>query len=242
MARRPLGDLRDQVWRANQELVKAGLVTLSFGNASGVDRGRGVLVIKPSGVAYDQLRPEDLVVVSLEDGRVTEGTLRPSSDTPTHLALYRRFEDVGGVIHTHSTAATAWAQAGRPIPPLGTTHADHFHGPVPVTRQLRQSEVEGEYEAETGAVIVETLERLRLAAAEMPAVLVASHGPFCWGKDAEDALHNAIALEVVADMARRTLALNPRASPMAGYLLERHFRRKHGPTAYYGQTPRPERR
>jgi L-ribulose-5-phosphate 4-epimerase len=242
MARRPLGDLRDQVWRANQELVKAGLVTLSFGNASGVDRGRGVLVIKPSGVPYDQLRPEGLVVVSLEDSRVTEGTLRPSSDTPTHLALYRRFEDVGGVIHTHSTAATAWAQAGRSIPPLGTTHADHFHGPVPVTRQLRQSEVAGEYEAETGAVIVETLERLRLAAAEMPAVLVASHGPFCWGKDPEDALHNAIALEAVADMARRTLALNPKVGPMAGYLLERHFRRKHGPTAYYGQAPRPESR
>ena len=227
-----LPDLRDEVWRANQALVRGGLVTLSFGNASGVDRAAGVLVIKPSGVPYDQLLPEHLVVVSLEDGRVVEGELRPSSDTPTHLA---RYPEIGGVVHTHSTAATAWAQAGRAIPPLGTTHADHFHGPVPVTRQMREAEVAGEYEAETGAVIIETLDGLALSAAEMPAALVASHGPFTWGRDAQDAADNATALEAVAAMASRTFALNPDAQPIARYLLERHFRRKHGPDAYYGQ-------
>jgi len=230
-----LPDLREEVWRANQALVRGGLVTLSFGNASGVDRAASVLVIKPSGVPYDQLLPEHLVVVSLEDGRVVEGELRPSSDTPTHLALYRRYPEIGGVVHTHSTAATAWAQAGRAIPPLGTTHADHFHGPVPVTRQMREAEVAGEYEAETGAVIIETLDGLALSAAEMPAALVASHGPFTWGRDAQDAADNATALEAVAAMASRTFALNPDAQPIARYLLERHFRRKHGPDAYYGQ-------
>ena len=233
-----LPDLREQVCRANLSLVRDGLVTLSFGNASGVDRDAGVLVIKPSGVPYDELRPEDLVVVSLEDGRVVEGELRPSSDTPTHLRLYRRFEAIGGVVHTHSINATAWAQAGRSIPPLGTTHADHFHGAVPVTRQMTAAEVAGEYEAETGAVIVETLEHLGLSAAEMPAVLVASHGPFTWGRDARDAAENATALEAVAAMAAQTLALNRAAGPMADYLLERHFRRKHGPSAYYGQRRR----
>ena len=230
-----LPDLREEVWRANQALVRGGLVTLSFGNASGVDRAASVLVIKPSGVPYDELLPEHLVVVSLEDGRVVEGELRPSSDTPTHLALYRRYPEIGGGVHTHSTAATAWAQAGRAIPPLGTTHADHFHGPVPVTRQMREAEVAGEYEAETGAVIIETLDGLALSAAEMPAALVASHGPFTWGRDAQDAADNATALEAVAAMASRTFALNPDAQPIARYLLERHFRRKHGPDAYYGQ-------
>jgi L-ribulose-5-phosphate 4-epimerase len=230
-----LPELRDAVWRANQALVHAGLVTLSFGNASGVDREAGVLVIKPSGVPYEQLRPEHLVVVSLEDGRSVEGELRPSSDTPTHLLLYRHFPEIGGVVHTHSTAATAWAQAGRPIPPLGTTHADHFHGPVPVTRQLTPAQVAGDYEAETGAVIVETLERLGLSAAEMPATLVLSHGPFTWGRDAAEAVDNAVALELVAAMATHTFALNPAVGPMAEHLLERHFRRKHGPDAYYGQ-------
>jgi len=230
-----LPDLREKVWLANQALVRAGLVTLSFGNASGVDRESGVLVIKPSGVPYDVLRPDDLVVVSLEDGRVVEGSLRPSSDTPTHLLLYRRFPEVGGVVHTHSTAATAWAQAGRSIPPLGTTHADHFHGAVPVTRQMTPTEVEGEYESETGAVIVETLARLGLNAAEMPGALVASHGPFTWGKDAQDAADNATALEAVATMAIHTLNLNPAVTSAPDYLMERHFRRKHGPNAYYGQ-------
>ncbi len=233
-----LPELREQVWRANQALVRAGLVTLSFGNASGVDREAGVLIIKPSGLPYDQLLPEHLVAVSLEDGHVVEGELRPSSDTPTHLALYRRYPEIGGVVHTHSTAATAWAQAGRSIPPLGTTHADHFHGPVPVTRLLREAEVAGAYEHETGAVIIETLEKLGLSAAEMPAVLVASHGPFTWGHDAEDATANATVLEAVATMARQTFALNPDAQPIASYLSERHYRRKHGPNAYYGQKTR----
>ena len=230
-----LPELREKVWLANQSIVRAGLVTLSFGNASGVDRDAGVLVIKPSGVPYDELRPEHLVVVALEDGRVVEGELRPSSDTPTHLALYRRFPEIGGVVHTHSTAATAWAQAGRSIPPLGTTHADHFHGAVPVTRQMTPDEVGGAYEAETGAVIIETLQRLGLAAVEMPAALVASHGPFTWGRDPQDAADNATALEAVAAMAAQTLALRPDAGPMADYLMERHFLRKHGPNAYYGQ-------
>jgi L-ribulose-5-phosphate 4-epimerase len=230
-----LPDLRETVWRANLALVQAGLVTLSFGNASGVDREAGVIVIKPSGVAYDALRPEQLVVVSLDSGEVVEGDMRPSSDTPTHLRLYRAFPDIGGVVHTHSSSATAWAQAGRSIPALGTTHADHFHGAVPVTRQLTESEVAGEYEAETGAVIVETLERLGLSAGEMPAALVASHGPFTWGRDAQEASDNATALEAVATMAIQTFALDPQAKPMPQYLLERHFRRKHGPNAYYGQ-------
>jgi L-ribulose-5-phosphate 4-epimerase len=230
-----LPDLRETVWRANLALVQAGLVTLSFGNASGVDREAGVIVIKPSGVPYDALRPEQLVVVSLDSGEVVEGDMRPSSDTPTHLRLYRAFAEIGGVVHTHSSSATAWAQAGRSIPALGTTHADHFHGAVPVTRQLTESEVAGEYEAETGAVIVETLERLGLSAGEMPAALVASHGPFTWGRDAQEAADNATALEAVATMAIRTFAIDPQAKPMPQYLLERHFRRKHGPNAYYGQ-------
>jgi L-ribulose-5-phosphate 4-epimerase len=230
-----LPDLRETVWRANLALVRAGLVTLSFGNASGVDREAGVLVIKPSGVPYDTLRPEMLVVVSLDSGEVVEGELRPSSDTPTHLRLYRAFADIGGVVHTHSTSATSWAQARRSIPALGTTHADHFHGAVPVTREMTESEVAGDYEAETGAVIVETLERLSLSAAEMPAALVASHGPFTWGKDAQEAADNATALEAVATMAIQTLGIDPEAKPMARHLAERHFTRKHGPNAYYGQ-------
>lgn len=233
-----LPDLREQVWRANLGLVKAGLVTLSFGNASGVDREAGVLVIKPSGVPYDELRPEQLVVVSLEDGRVVEGDLRPSSDTPTHLLLYQRFPDVGGVVHTHSTAATAWAQAARAIPALGTTHADHFHGAVPVTRPLSEGEVGGAYEHETGEVIVETLKKLGLSATEMPAALVASHGPFTWGHDADDAVANATALEAVANMARQTFFLNPAAEKIPSYLAEKHYLRKHGPNAYYGQKNR----
>jgi L-ribulose-5-phosphate 4-epimerase len=230
--------LRDEVCRANQALVRDGLVTLSFGNASGVDRAAGVFLIKPSGVPYAELLPEHLVVVSLEDGRVVEGELRPSSDTPTHLRLYQRFPEIGGIVHTHSTAAASWAQAGRAIPPFGTTHADHFFGPVPVTRQMTVAEVDGEYEAETGNVIVETIEGLGLAALEMPAVLVASHGPFTWGRDATEAAENATALEAVAAMAAGTLALDPQAQPMADYLLRRHFQRKHGSTAYYGQVRR----
>ncbi len=230
-----LPELRQQVWLANKALVQSGLVTLSFGNASGVDRAAGVLIIKPSGVPYDQLLPEQLVAVSLVDGRVVEGDLRPSSDTPTHLLLYQRYPEIGGVVHTHSTAATAWAQAGRSIPALGTTHADHFHGPVPVTRQMSGTEIAGDYERETGAVIIETMERLGLGAAEMPAALVASHGPFTWGRDAQEAADNATALEAVAAMAFQTLLLNPFVDSIAEQLAERHFRRKHGPNAYYGQ-------
>ena len=236
MASWSLSELRDTVWRANLGLVRASLVTLSFGNASGVDRATGLMLIKPSGVPYELLTPQQLVAVSLEDGAVVHGKLRPSSDTPTHLLLYGRFADIGGVVHTHSTAAAAWALAGLPIPPFGTTHADHFHGPVPVTRQMRREEVEeGQYERETGNVIVETFERLGLDPMDMPGVLVASHGPFTWGATAEEAVDNATALEAVAEMAWRTLALNPGTQPIPDYLLRRHHARKHGPGAYYGQ-------
>ena len=214
---------------------KRGLVSGAFGNASGIDREHGLILIKPSGVPYAELRPEHLVAVALDDGRVVDGSLRPSSDTPTHLALYRHFPDIGGVVHTHSPEATAWAQAGRPIPPFGTTHADHFRGAVPVTRQLQDAEVAGEYEHATGIVIVETLELGGLNPTDMPAVLVAWHGPFTWGSDASAAADNAAALELVAGIARRTVALDPAAQPMPPSLLERHFRRKHGSTAYYGQ-------
>jgi L-ribulose-5-phosphate 4-epimerase len=233
-----LTDLREAVWRANQAIVRAGLVTLSFGNASGVDRATGVVVIKPSGVPYDELLPDNLVALALQDGQVLDSRLRPSSDTPTHLALYRRYPEIGGVVHTHSTAAVAWAQAGLPIPPLGTTHADHFHGPVPVTRPLAEAEVAGDYEAATGALIVETLERAGLSPTEMPAALVLGHGPFTWGGDPGSAADNAIALEAVAAMAIQTYALNSSVEPIPAYLLERHFRRKHGPDAYYGQRRR----
>jgi L-ribulose-5-phosphate 4-epimerase len=235
-----LSTLREDVCRANRALVEAGLVTLSFGNASGVDREAGIMVIKPSGVPYGALRPEDMVVVSLADERVLDGGLRPSSDTPTHAVLYRRFPSIGGVVHTHSPFASAWAQAGRPIPALGTTHADYFAGPVPVTRWMTPEEIGGAYERETGEVIAETLASLGLDALEMPAALVASHGPFTWGTDAADAVTNAIALEAVAALAHRTFALSPQADSIAGALLARHFERKHGPRAYYGQVPPPD--
>ena len=233
-----LSALREEVCRANRDLVAAGLVTLSFGNASGVDRAAGVLVIKPSGVAYDALRPDDMVVVRLGDGAVVDGRLRPSSDTPTHLELYRRFPGIGGVVHTHSSFASAWAQAGRPIPCLGTTHADHFSAAVPVTRPLTSDQIEGEYERETGVVIVEAVERTGVDPLHLPAALVASHGPFTWGLDARDAVTNAIALEAVAAMAHRTLALDAAAEGIDDHLRLRHFRRKHGPDAYYGQPDR----
>lgn len=230
-----LTTLREQVCTANQALAEAGLVTLSFGNVSGVDREAGVLVIKPSGARYDRLRPEDMVVVALADERVIEGRLRPSSDTPTHAVLYRRFPSIGGVVHTHSPFASAWAQAHRSIPCLGTTHADHFPGPVPVTRLLSPEEIGGHYERETGKVMAETIDTLGLEPLEMPAVLVASHGPFTWGRDPADAVTNAIALEAVAAMAHRTFALSAAVEAIDDALLRRHFDRKHGPGAYYGQ-------
>jgi L-ribulose-5-phosphate 4-epimerase len=230
-----LGELRAEVAAANAAIDRAGLVTLSFGNVSGVDRDAGVLVIKPSGAPYATLRPEDLVAVSLEDGRVVEGGLRPSVDTPTHRVLYQAFPDVGGVVHTHSPYASAWAQAGKPIPCFGTTHADFFRGEVPVTRSLNPDELGDAYEADTGRVIVETLERAGRSAVEAPAVLVASHGPFTWGPSATAAVEAAIALEAVAAMAFRTLVIEASASEIGEALLARHFDRKHGAGAYYGQ-------
>jgi len=236
-----VAQLREQVCAANRALVAAGLVTLSFGNASGIDRDAGVMVIKPSGIPYDDLTPANLVAVQLHSGAAPQGTYRPSSDTPTHLALYRRYPEIGGVVHTHSSWASAWAQAGRPIPCFGTTHADHFHGPVPVTRPLTAAELGPTYEADTGAVIGETLDQLGLGPLEMPAILVHSHGPFTWGGDASEAVANAIALEAVAAMADRTLALDGGVAPIEEALLRRHFERKHGPAAYYGQVSRRHR-
>jgi L-ribulose-5-phosphate 4-epimerase len=229
-----LDDLKQQVWQANLDLVETGLVILTWGNASGVDRERGVMVIKPSGVPYGQLQPADLVAVSLADGSVLEGELSPSSDTATHRALYQAFPAIGGIVHTHSPGAVAWAQAGRAIPCLGTTHADHFAGPVPVTRQLTPAEIAGAYEENIGAVIVECFRQGRLDPDTVPAVLVPGHGPFTWGKDAAAAVRHAVILEAVADMARSTLALNPSAA-IPKELADKHFRRKHGPDAYYGQ-------
>ena len=227
--------LRERVLEANFEIVRAGLVVLTFGNVSGVDRDAGVMAIKPSGVAYESLTAEAIVVVELEGGAVVAGEARPSSDTPTHLVLYRAFAGVGGIVHTHSPHATAWAQACRELPCYGTTHADHFDGSVPVTRRLERGEIEGDYERLTGEAIVEEFERLALDPLDRPAALVASHGPFAWGADVETAVENAVALEVVAASAFRTELLRPDVHPIADDLRQRHFRRKHGPGAYYGQ-------
>ncbi|HEY4187457.1 MAG TPA: L-ribulose-5-phosphate 4-epimerase [Polyangia bacterium] len=225
--------LKEAVWKANLDLVKEGLVIQTFGNVSAVDRGEGVVVIKPSGVRYDDLTPEQMSVVSLEDGKVLEGKLRPSSDLATHLVLYRAFADVGGIVHTHSLFATAWAQAKRPIPALGTTHADYWHGEIPCTRPMTSAEIESAYEANTGEVIVETFQNLEPL--HRPAVLVASHGPFAWGRDAADAVHNAAILEYLARLASETLRIAPETGAMQAALLDKHFLRKHGPKAYYGQ-------
>jgi L-ribulose-5-phosphate 4-epimerase len=224
--------LREEVLEANLELVRRGLVLYTFGNASGIARDQRLVVIKPSGVPYETMKPVDLVAVDLE-GRAVEGKLRPSSDLPTHLVLYRAFPEIGGVAHTHSRYATAWAQAGREIPCLGTTHADYFHGAVPVTEPLTPEEIESDYEASTGHIIVRRL--AGVSPLEMPAVLVASHGPFCWGKTASEAAHNAVLLEEVALVALLTLAANPEARPVSRALLDKHFHRKHGRGAYYGQ-------
>jgi L-ribulose-5-phosphate 4-epimerase len=232
-----LEKLKQQVCQANLDLVQAGLVIQTWGNVSGIDRGQGLVVIKPSGVSYEKMQPRHMVVVELQSGRVIEGGLKPSSDTATHLVLYRAFAGVGGVVHTHSLCATAWAQTCRPLPALGTTHADYFHGPVPCTRRLRPAEIEADYEANTGEVIVETFARRDPLAC--PAVLVASHGPFAWGKSVEEAVHNAVVLEHVVKLAGETLRFLPSRKPMQRELLNKHFFRKHGPEAYYGQAPAP---
>ncbi|MFO8007017.1 MAG: L-ribulose-5-phosphate 4-epimerase AraD [Candidatus Brocadiia bacterium] len=227
--------LRQAVWRANMDVPAAGLAVLTWGNASAADREAGLVLIKPSGVAYDDLQPEDIVTVSLDTGETVAGEMCPSSDTPTHLALYRGFPGIGGVVHSHSTCAVGWAQAGREIPCLGTTHADHFAGPVPVTRQLTAAEIESDYEGRVGAVIVERFRVGGLDPDHVPAALVPGHGPFTWGATVQDALRNAIALEEVARMALQTVALRPDVAPLPEPLLNKHFRRKHGPDAYYGQ-------
>ncbi|HIR84963.1 MAG TPA: L-ribulose-5-phosphate 4-epimerase [Candidatus Galloscillospira excrementavium] len=227
--------LREQVYEANLELPRRGLVTYTWGNVSGVDRERGLVVIKPSGVEYDALRPEDLVVVSLESGERVEGTLNPSSDTPTHLELYRAFPALGGVVHTHSTHAVAWAQARMDLICYGTTHADYFYGAVPCTRELTAEEIDAGYEANTGKVIVETFREQGLDPVHVPAVLCASHGPFAWGKDPAQAVYHAAVLEEVARMALLTRMLSPAAEAAPQRVQNKHFLRKHGPSAYYGQ-------
>ena len=227
-----LKGLREEVLEANLELVRRGLVLYTFGNASGISRKDGLIVIKPSGVAYESLTPEHMVVTKL-DGQIVEGELRPSSDLPTHLEIYKQFTNVGGVAHTHSEFATAWAQARRPIPCFGTTHADSFYGEVPVTRCLTPDEIASDYEKNTGSVICRHFNEVDPDA--VPAVLVAGHGPFCWGATAAVAAHNAVILESVARMAYYTLTIAPDAQPIASHLRDKHFLRKHGKNAYYGQ-------
>ncbi len=228
-----LETLKRQVCQANLDLVKAGLVIQTWGNVSGIDRASGRVVIKPSGVAYEKMKPHQMVVVALDTGRIVEGKLKPSSDTDTHLALYRAFKGVGGIVHTHSLLATAWAQTGREVPAFGTTHADYFHGPVPCTRVMTAREIQNDYEANTGQVIVETFARRDPLAC--PAVLVASHGPFAWGKSVAEAVHNAVVLEHVVRLAGETMRVFPSTKPMQRVLMDKHFFRKHGPDAYYGQ-------
>jgi L-ribulose-5-phosphate 4-epimerase len=227
-----LDSLREEVFEANLEVVRRGLVLYTFGNASGIDRSTGLVVIKPSGLPYATLKASDLVIFDLE-GNAVEGTLRPSSDLPTHLVLYRAFPGIGGVVHTHSRAATAWAQAGREIPCLGTTHADYFFGPVPVTPRLTAEEVRGAYEENTGHAIVRRFEGLDPLA--VPGVLVSGHAPFTWGSTAGEAARTAVILEEIAELAWRTLALEPASPGLDQFVLDKHFHRKHGPGAYYGQ-------
>jgi len=233
LSKSSLKQLREDVLDANLELVRRGLVLYTFGNASGIDREKGLVVIKPSGVPYNKMKPEHLVVSDLS-GRIVEGKLRPSSDLPTHLVLYKAFSDIGGVVHTHSEYATAWAQARREIPCFGTTHADYFHGPVPVTDSMPEDEIAGEYEKNTGDAIIR---RFRNGvAASTPGVLVANHGPFTWGPDVKTAAHNAAVLESIARMAFFTITINTEASAIGKPLHDRHYLRKHGSQAYYGQT------
>ena len=228
-----LEELKQQVCAANLKLVAEGLVIQTWGNVSGIDRARGLVVIKPSGVPYDGMKPQHMVVISLETGGVVDGYLKPSLDTPTHLELYRAFPKIGGVVHTHSLYATAWAQAGRGIPSFGTTQADYWYGEVPCTRALTAAEIKNDYEKNTGLVIAKLFGKLNPL--EHPAVLVASHGPFTWGKDVADAVHNAGVLEFIAELASETLKINPKLKPMQSVLLAKHFLRKHGANATYGQ-------
>ena len=227
-----LEQLKKEVWEANMLLPKYGLVTFTWGNVSGIDRESGLVVIKPSGVEYDEMKPEDMVVVNL-DGKVVEGDLNPSSDTPTHIEFYKAFPNIGGVTHTHSSYATSFAQAGRGVPALGTTHGDYFYGEIPCTRKMTPEEIAGEYEKNTGLVIIETFKDKDPDA--IPAVLVHSHGPFTWGKNAVDSVHHAVILEECAKMAIRAYALNSELQPMQQELLDKHYLRKHGANAYYGQ-------
>ena len=230
-----LEQLKADVLAANLALPAHHLVTFTWGNVSAVDETRQWMVIKPSGVEYDVMTADDMVVVEIASGKVVEGSKKPSSDTPTHLALYRRFAEIGGIVHTHSRHATIWAQAGQSIPAIGTTHADYFYGTIPCTRKMTDAEINGEYEWETGNVIVETFEKQGIDAAQMPGVLVHSHGPFAWGKNAEDAVHNAIVLEEVAYMGIFCRQLAPQLPDMQQTLLDKHYLRKHGAKAYYGQ-------
>jgi L-ribulose-5-phosphate 4-epimerase len=228
-----LDDLKQRVLEANQRIVREGLVTGTFGNVSGIDRGRGLVVIKASGVSYGAMTRDQMVTVNLDTGHVVGGAWRPSSDTPSHLALYRAFEAIGGVVHAHSLFASAWAQACREIPVFGTTHADYVNGPVPCTRPLTAGEIEREYELNTGLVIVERF--AGIDPLDVPAVLVASHGPFTWGESVDVAVDHAVYLEYIARLASETLRVDPAAVPIDAALLQKHFRRKHGPAAYYGQ-------
>ncbi|MCI8758669.1 MAG: L-ribulose-5-phosphate 4-epimerase [Oscillospiraceae bacterium] len=230
-----LEELKRTVCEANLLLPRHGLVTFTWGNVSGVDREGGLMVIKPSGVEYENMGPEDMVVIRLSDGERVEGRCKPSSDTDTHLALYRAFPGLGGIVHTHSRWATSFAQAGRDVPALGTTQGDYFYGDIPCTRRMTPEEIGGQYELETGNVIVETFRTRRIDPDQVPAALVCSHGPFAWGTDPLNAVHNAVVLEEVAFMAFHAMALNPDLPPMQRELLDKHYLRKHGPGAYYGQ-------
>lgn len=229
-----LEQLKEIVYQANMELPKRGLVTFTWGNVSGIDRESGYLVIKPSGVEYEHMKPEDMVVVDLTGNRV-EGRYKPSSDTATHIELYKKYPELGGIVHTHSTWATSWAQAGRSIPLYGTTHADYFYGPIPCARSLTREEIEGEYEKNTGLVIIETLTNGNISPSSMPGILCTNHGPFTWGKDAHEAVHNAVVLEEVAKMACYSELINREIAPAPQTIADKHYLRKHGANAYYGQ-------